>query len=87
MNYGLELNKILDKCNLSEEERKAFEEFMDGKVYKDGNMYPDWYKKLSELTKTDPILDSAQKKLHMNNLWDKIIALCQKTEWDNIENE
>lgn len=87
MNYGLELNKILDKCNLSEEERNAFEKFMDGKVYKDDDSYPDWYKKLSELVKTDSILDSAQKKLHVNNLWDKIVTLYQKIEWNNAENE
>lgn len=87
MNYGLELNKILDKCNLSEEERKAFEKFMDGKVYKDGNAYPDWTKELSELVKTDPVLDSAQKKLHQCGLWDKIIALYQKNEWEKTENK
>ena len=87
MNYGLELNKILDKCNLSEEERNAFEKFMDGKAYKDDDSYPDWYKKLSELVKTDSILDSAQKKLHVNNLWDEIVTLYQKIEWNNAENE
>ena len=87
MNYGLELNKILKKSNLSEEERETFGKFLDGKVYKDDYFYPDWTKKLSELVKTDPVLESAWKKLRQRGLWGEMIALYQKNEWEKAENQ
>lgn len=75
MNYGLELNSILDKCNLTREERETFEKFLDGKVYIDKSLYPDREKSLSEMIKLNPILDTAQIKIHQCGLWGKLIKL------------
>lgn len=56
LNYNLELNTILQKCDLSKEEREAFEDFMDGKVYNRKDAYPDCDLNLEEAS--TPILQT-----------------------------
>lgn len=68
MSYRLELNGILDKCNLSKEERIAFEKFMDGKVYAEKDTYPDCDVNLSELVKNNQHwIPSRKKSTNRNN--------------------
>lgn len=82
MNYGKELNSILDECNLTREERVAFEKFLDGKVYQDKSLYPDCEKSLFEMITHDPLLETAQKKIHQCGLWGKLIKLVVPLNWN-----
>lgn len=77
MSYGIELNEILDKCNLSDIERKKFEDFMDGKVIKIEEAYPDKVD-LIKAKEVDPLLDQASKKIYQAGQWRNIIALYHK---------
>lgn len=77
MSYGIKLKEILDKCNLSDVEREKFEDFMDGKVIKIKEAYPDEVD-LRKAIEVDPLLDQAVKKIYKAKQWGKIIALWYK---------
>ena len=80
MNYGIKLNNILDKCNLSQEERISFEQFVDGKVYEDKEFYPDFEKSLREACELNSILNNAQYKVHEKKLWTSLTKLVQDAQ-------
>lgn len=75
MNYGLELSRILDKCNLTKDERIALEKFLDGKVFQDREIYPEYEKSLNEMIKEYPLLSIAQKKIHNCGQWANLMKL------------
>ena len=77
MSYGIELKEILDKCNLSDLEREKFEDFMDSKVVKNKEAYPDEVD-LRKAIEVDPLLDQARKKIYQAGQWGNIIALGHK---------
>lgn len=77
MIYGIELKEILDKCNLSDLEREKFEDFMDSKVVKNKEAYPDEVD-LRKAIEVDPVLDQARKKIYQAGQWGNIIALWHK---------
>lgn len=77
MSYGIELKEILDKCNLSDLEREKFEDFMDSKVVKNKEAYPDEVD-LRKAIEVDPLLDQARKKIYQVGQWGNIIALYHK---------
>ena len=77
MSYGIELKEILDKCNLSDLEREKFEDFMDSKVIKSKEAYPDEVD-LRKAIEVDPVLDQARKKIYKAGQWGNIIALWHK---------
>ena len=77
MSYGIELKEILDKCNLSDIERERFEDFMDSKVIKNKEAYPDEVD-LRKAIEKDPLLDLARKKIYQAGQWGNIIALWHK---------
>lgn len=77
MSYGIELKEILDKCNLSDLEREKFEDFMDSKVVKNKEAYPDEVD-LRKAIEVDPLLDQARKKIYQAGQWGNIIALWHK---------
>ncbi len=75
LNYNLELNTILQKCDLSKEEREAFEDFMDGKVYNRKDAYPDCDLNLEEASTRNPLLTSARMKIKQAGMWGNLISL------------
>ena len=77
MIYGIELKEILDKCNLSDLEREKLEDFMDSKVVKNKEAYPDEVD-LRKAIEVDPVLDQARKKIYQAGQWGNIIALWHK---------
>lgn len=77
MSYGIELKEILDKCNLSDLERKKFEDFMDSKVIKCKEAYPDEMD-LRKAIEVDPVLNQARKKIYQAGLWGNIIVLWKR---------
>lgn len=77
MIYGIELKEILDKCNLSDLEREKFEDFMDSKVIKNKEAYPNEVD-LRKAIEVDPVLDQARKKIYQAGKWENIIALWRK---------
>lgn len=79
MNYQKELTDFLDKCNLSEEERIAFEKYADGLHYKDSNLYPECGKTLNEQRRNSAALEGAVYKLHNSNKWNSFKAIIIKT--------
>ncbi len=79
MSYGIELKEILDKCYLSDLEREKFEDFMDGKVIKNKEAYPDEVD-LRKVIEVDPLLDQARKKIYQAGQWGNIIALWHKMD-------
>lgn len=78
MSYGLELKEILDKCDLSKEEREKFEDFMDARNVGRKDAYPDVERDLQRALENDPVLNEAQKKIHLCKQWANIIALAYK---------
>lgn len=77
MIYGIELKEILDKCNLSDIERVKFEDFMDSKVIKNKEAYPNEVD-LKKAIETDPLLNQVRKKIYIAGQWGNIIALWHK---------
>jgi hypothetical protein len=75
MGYGKKLKEVLDKCNLSPEEREKFEDFMDGKFLKNKEAYPDFEVTLRQAVENDAVLDAAQKKIHLCKQWSNILVL------------
>ena len=75
MEYGIKLKDILDKCNLNDSQRRAFEDFFDGKVTKYREDYPDFEKKLKNAEENNPLLAEARKKIYQARQWGNIIAL------------
>lgn len=78
MSYGLRLKEILDKCELSEEERVKFEDFMDGKYLKNKEAYPNFEESLRQAIEKDPILNAAYKKIRFFKQWANITELAWK---------
>lgn len=81
MSYQIELSKILDTCNCTCEERQAIEQFLDGKVYQDRALYPDFNKSLPEMIKEKPHLYEAQKKIHQCGKWSDLMRLVLPLNW------
>lgn len=77
MSYGIELKEILDRCNLSEEEREKFEYFMDSRVIKNEEAYPNKIS-LEQATANEPLLGQARRKIKESGEWGKIIKLFYK---------
>lgn len=71
MNYISELNVILQKCDLSKEEREAFEDFMDGNVYSRKDAYPNCDKNLEDASVGNPLLSSVRMKIKQAGMWGK----------------
>lgn len=80
MSYASELKKILDKSSLTDEERRAFEDFVDGKTLRNlpAEAYPDRDVDLRIAVTKNSILKTAQSKLHKEKLWGEIIAIHYK---------
>lgn len=75
MDYAKELQRILDKCELTIEERTAFEDFMDLKVYKIDDGYENLNGNLLIDVQRNPILNSAQKRIFGHGQWREILKL------------
>lgn len=58
-------------------EREKFEDFMDSKVVKNKEAYPDEVD-LRKAIEVDPLLDQARKKIYQAGQWGNIIALWHK---------
>lgn len=77
MEYGMRLKEILDKCNLSDLEREKFEDFMDSKVIKNKEAYPDEVD-LRKAIEVDPVLAQARKNIYQAGKWEEIVSLWYK---------
>ncbi len=78
MIYGIELKEILDKCDLSESERVAFEDYMDSKVLRNKEVYPDCEETFGKASSKNPILIRAREKIVKAGQWGQIITLWYK---------
>lgn len=75
MEYLIRLNEILDKCDLSKEEREAFENFMDAKCLKYKEICPNYEDDLRQAIDKNPILGKAKDKIYKSKQWGNIISL------------
>ena len=85
MDYKLELEKILDKCNLSEEERKALEDFTDDHLIIYWLNRPEYNKEIRkdavrpcDAIKENPVFAKAKSKAEQCGQWYEILDLCEK---------
>lgn len=84
MSYGEKLKDILDKCNLSKEEREDFEDFIDGKVFKSKESYPNVEDSLKTASEKNPLLVTARQKIRLAGQWGSIIALFHRFSNEHI---
>ncbi len=84
MSYGEQLKEILDKCKLSKEEREDFEDFIDGKVFKNKESYPYFEDNLKTASEKNPLLITARQKIRLADQWGNIIALFHRFSNEHI---
>lgn len=77
-NYSHKLKEILDRCELTQEERKSFEDFMDKKVYKYTEGYEDVEDSLLIAIEKKTVLGDAQKKISGHGQWREILKLAHR---------
>lgn len=78
MDYIEDLEKILNQCDLTEEEKKAFEDFIDSKVFSEGYPEEEYPKDLKIACQKDSNLKNARQKIVQNYKWAEIIGIAYK---------